>query len=89
MNIEQDTMSLPVRPRQSERQTSAHHAAQPDYDMMKTLAELSGLRFLVVYRLLRGQQVSDANAWVRLLNARLELQRQEQVQRLREQFFHE
>lgn len=89
MNIEQDTMPLPVRQRQSERRTSAYQANQPDYGMMKTLAELSGLHFLVVYRLLRGQQVSDANAWERLLNARLEMQHREQVQRLREQLFHE
>ena len=89
MNIEQDTMPLPVRQRQAERQTPVYHANQPDYGTMKTLAELSGLRLLVVYRLLRGQQVSDANAWERLLNARLEMQHREQVQQLREQLFHE
>lgn len=84
-NIEQETMPLPTRPRHRENQI----AAQPDYSMMKTLAELSGLHFLVVYRLLQGQQVSDANARERLLNARLEMQHREQRQRLREQLFHE
>lgn len=84
-NTEQDTLPLPARSRRAESQI----AVQPDYSMMRTLSELSGLRLLVVYRLLRGQQVSDAHAWERLLNARLEMQRREQARHLRKQVFHE
>lgn len=84
-NSEQDTIPLPIRPRHAENQI----AAQPDYELMKTLAELSGLRLLVVYRLLRGQQVSDIHAWERLLQAREEIQRRELARRLQRQVFHE
>lgn len=88
-NSEQDTMPLPAPPRYMENQM----AAQPDYATMKTLAELSGLRLIVVYRLLRiGADVSrpaDAHAWERLLQAREELQRRELARRLRKQVFHE
>jgi hypothetical protein len=88
-NVEQDTMPLPAMPHHMENQI----AVQPDYKMMKTLAELSGLRLLVVYRLLRvGADVSrpaDADAWERLLQAREEMQRRELVRRLQKQVFHE
>lgn len=48
--------------------------AQPDYHILKALADLSGLRFMIVYRLSRGQRVSEPGAWERYLGARLALQ---------------
>ena len=49
---------------------------QTDYQTLKALAERSGLHLLVVFRLMRGEQVKDPDAWRRLLRARSELQQE-------------
>jgi len=57
-----------------EGEAMQQQAAQPDYHTLKALADLSGLRFIVVYRLSRGQRVRELGAWERYLGARLVLQ---------------
>ena len=49
---------------------------QIDYQTLKALAERSGLHLVVVYRLMYGTSVKDPDAWRRLLQARLELQKE-------------
>ncbi|MGB8348061.1 MAG: hypothetical protein WCD86_24480 [Ktedonobacteraceae bacterium] len=71
--MDQDTMTLPIGG-VSPMGKVAQQAAQPDYHTLKALADLSGLRFMVVYRLSRGQRVRELGAWERYLGARLVLQ---------------
>ncbi len=49
---------------------------QTDYQILKALAERSGLHLLVVFRLVRGEHMKDPDAWLRLFRARSELQQE-------------
>ncbi|MGB8346793.1 MAG: hypothetical protein WCD86_18035 [Ktedonobacteraceae bacterium] len=68
-----NTMPLPAR-RPPSAGTLTQQPIQPDYRELRTLADLAGLRLVIVYRLSRGQRVRESGAWERYLGALLVLQ---------------
>lgn len=57
-----------------EEEAMQQQQSQPDYRTLRALADLSGLRLMIVYRLSRGQRVSEPGAWERYRGAWLVLQ---------------